>query len=333
MKYYIALLTLVIFSLSAFAQLNNNIDGKTTVDSIQIKLNAAPGKVLTSQDANGNATWATLPMGGGEWSYSSGSGLTGDLTRNGNVQLSGSKGFGAGNDLSGSPLYPIHVKTTDKPYGVGTFNTNSATSYGIYSSASSAGAWAYGVYGNATGASTVGKYGVYGTATTIGTAPIYGIFGTVIPGNASVWYAGYFSGDVYTTGMYLPSYSALKDEILPTKSALNKLLQIEIVDYKYKLDAYEHMNLPEGNQTGVIAEDFKTLYPELVKYTEQPIPEETQLELFENPPTEVVEFEAVNYTALIPHLVKAIQEQQETIEELKKDLIDQKKEIYLLKTK
>jgi len=77
------------------------------------------------------------------------------------------------------------------------------------------------------------------------------------------------------------------------------------------------MNLPSGRQTGIMAQEMKSLFPELVKYSIHPSPSQKSIDEGINQPHDPVDFDAVNYTGLIPHLVKAVQEQQEMIEELK----------------
>lgn len=117
-------------------------------------------------------------------------------------------------------------------------------------------------------------------------------------------YAAYFNGNVYTTGSYLPSHSSLKNNIRKVKASLSKLMKVEVVSYNYNKHAT--LSLPAGVQTGVIAEQLKELYPELVK-------EVIHSGLKEG--DETIEYEAVNYTGLIPHMINSIQEQQTLIEQ------------------
>jgi len=75
------------------------------------------------------------------------------------------------------------------------------------------------------------------------------------------------------------------------------------------------MNLPIGKQTGIIAPGMKTLFPELVKASTMPSPSKESVKAGINEYHDPVDFDAVNYVGLIPHLVKALQEQQELMNE------------------
>jgi len=144
----------------------------------------------------------------------------------------------------------------------------------------------------------------------------YGIYATV-GGSATNQYAGYFSGDVYSTGSYLPSDSDLKKDIEFNTRSLDKILNLPVATYTFRTNELKSMNLPSGRQTGIMSLDMKTLFPELVKAATHPSPTEESIEAGINEPHDPINFDAVNYTGLIPHLVKAIQEQQEMIHELK----------------
>jgi hypothetical protein len=171
-----------------------------------------------------------------------------------------------------------------------------------------------------TSSSNVLLIGVRGRATSqpsgtdyTGYAGVYGIYGST--GGAvsgTDYYAGYFAGDVYSTGAYLPSDEALKTNIQPAGSSLDKLAQLEVNTYNYNTDQYTGMNLPAGEQTGLIAGNVAEAFPALVKGATQP----AEVDEEGNVISEAVSFNAVNYAGLVPHLVKAIQEQQAQIEAL-----------------
>jgi hypothetical protein len=150
------------------------------------------------------------------------------------------------------------------------------------------------VIAQGTGAST---WALYAFATTLG-------------------YAGYFSGNIYCTGSYLPSDERLKENIEPLQNALDKVLQLDTKTYYFK-DEFPAMNLPTSMQYGFTAQNIESIFPELVKFN--PAKGEAQ-------PTE---FKAVNYIGLIPILTEAIQEQQslisakdERIDDLQKQYAD-----------
>ncbi len=148
-------------------------------------------------------------------------------------------------------------------------------------------------------------------------------------GNATTEYAGYFSGDVYTTGSYLPSDAILKTEVDVFEGGLEQLAQLETKVYEYKTNEYPHFNFPEGQQIGLMAENLKEVFPQLVKASHQPeviVPLEDAIDmgadytLLDDDDDMVkiadgLDFDVVNYTGLIPVLVNSIQEQQVQIEE------------------
>ena len=125
-------------------------------------------------------------------------------------------------------------------------------------------------------------------------------------------YAGYFDGDVFTTGSYLPSDETLKSNILPLESSLDKVLAIEVVTYEYNQDETGNMNLPNGQQIGYTAQNIGEFYPVLIKHATQP----SAVDEDGNVLAESFGFDAVNYTGMVPVLHKAIQEQQNLINSL-----------------
>ena len=257
---------------------------------------------------------------------------------------------GIGAFTSIAKLYVRSNTTDDNSYGILSLNYNdlNVSAYGISSTVETT--WAYnnstvGVYGGGrdrrTGTGTRSSYGVYGsgyTGSTVGTSRSYGIYGT-FSGNADLEYAGYFAGRVYSTVGFTTSDQNLKTNISPLTSSLDKLMLLPVKTYDFKTEEYAHMNLPEGNHTGIMAQDLQKTYPELVAEAAQPAMDSAQQAQYiedglvvPEKAKEEVTFMAVNYTGLVPHLVKATQEQQalivqqkQDIEALKKQVADQQK--------
>ena len=142
-------------------------------------------------------------------------------------------------------------------------------------------------------------------------------------------YAGYFSGNVYTTGSYLPSDAKLKSNVAEYTGALEQIEKLTPRTYEYNTEQYPHFSFPEGSQVGLMADDTKATFPQLVKASHQPeliVPMEDAIDM--GVPYEATEeedmvkiadgldFDVVNYTGLIPVLVKGMQEQQAIIEKL-----------------
>lgn len=139
----------------------------------------------------------------------------------------------------------------------------------------------------------------------------YGVYGQAY-GGAYNW-AGYFDGNVYTTGSYLPSDEKLKKNVRPEESILTKIKQLTPVSYNYKSEEISYMHLPKNLQHGFLAQDMQSVFPELVTQIEQPVFVKNRFDHAEK-------ILAVNYTLLIPTLTKAIQEQQAQIEALQERL-------------
>lgn len=193
-------------------------------------------------------------------------------------------------------------------YGVrGIVNTNSGN--GVYGTSHN------GVLGEGTGngqgvwgnASAANGWGVRGYS-----ALSFGVYGQT---GSSTSYAGYFSGNVYTTGTYSSSDRSLKKDIADVTSAMDIIGKLKPKSYTFRNDGdYKAMMLPTGKHYGLIAQEVEDVLPELVKQTEfdagKADPENKQ-----SITSKIVSFKALNYTELIPILVKGMQEQQKHIEE------------------
>jgi len=159
-----------------------------------------------------------------------------------------------------------------------------------------------GGYFQATGAPT--NYGVYASAF----------------GSGSTNYAGYFSGNGKFTGslwanaVYQTSDSVLKTNVVPMSSSLDKVLTLKPKNYDMLVDQFAGMNLPKGKQYGLLAQDVASVFPELVS-TFAISADEAKKD--KSPQTQ---FEGINYTGLIPILIKAIQEQQAQIATLQQQV-------------
>ncbi|MBC8753205.1 tail fiber domain-containing protein [Kordia sp. YSTF-M3] len=163
-----------------------------------------------------------------------------------------------------------------------------------------------GVNASVTGSSTGTTYGVAGfiygpsgtTPTGLGAA-VYGSSATT-----SNRYAGYFNGNVFTTGLYLSSDKKLKTDIEDEKNILNKLAQLDAVNYTYKVN--DQLNLPQGLQHGFIAQNIEEVFPELVTTIKKPIFDK------DNKEVDVYEYKAVNYIGMISILTSSLKELNET---------------------
>lgn len=241
----------------------------------------------------------------------------------------------SGSSSSTMPVYGI---------GMDIDNWGDGATYGINQEVVSSGTYHMPVYGiyvqgmdyqNGTNGDRY-SYGIWAkgvTYHTTGTSHTKGIYASY-SGSGETEYAGYFAGSVYTTGSYLPSDRMLKTNLTAHSSSLDKVLAIKVYEYSYDTLKYEHMNLPSGMQTGFIAQEFSTVFPELTTTAVQAPLTEEELKTYEEMGMEVpeggkaqVSFTAVNYAGMVPHLTCAIQEQQQTIATTQEQLATQQQMI------
>ncbi|MDC1222264.1 tail fiber domain-containing protein [Salibacteraceae bacterium] len=150
-------------------------------------------------------------------------------------------------------------------------------------------------------------------------------------------YASYNSGLTYSTGGFSSSDRKLKKNIRNYEGAINDIMQLQPRVYEFDLEKYPTMGLPEVEQLGLVAQELEEVFPNLIKETHNPKLQMTESNAIEQgfeyeiitpaeydeddkllheaqvEAGEAVDFKAVNYTALIPVLIKGIQEQQAII--------------------
>src|SRR5690349_7817009 len=93
---------------------------------------------------------------------------------------------------------------------------------------------------------------------------------------------------------------------------------------------YRQMNLPKGRRYGLIAEEVEEVLPELVKTSEfdPNIAQAKDSRVNQSgEAAQKITFKAVNYTELIPVLIKAVQEEQGENQALKTQLANQQQQI------
>lgn len=156
-----------------------------------------------------------------------------------------------------------------------------------------------------------------------GLVPITNNAGTL--GNGTYRWKEIWAGD----GVVNTSDGTLKEDIQPIHYGLKEVLQLKPVTFKWKQEKVNDFIVPDSKkktQLGFIAQDLQRVLPEIVE-THQ------WKESKENPEVLVkkeMERLGVSYSELIPVLIKAIQEQQQLIEQIKttntllKDKIEKK---------
>ncbi|HXL58654.1 MAG TPA: tail fiber domain-containing protein, partial [Chitinophagaceae bacterium] len=165
------------------------------------------------------------------------------------------------------------------------------------------------------------QYGIYVEAKNPAvTDHIYGVYSYVEGNNAAGNVIGVYSkpkgpggfvtsfygeGNVNITGSYYSSSDAkLKQNIKPMQSMLDKIMQLSPSTYEYRTEEYK-MNLPKGNQFGLIAQDVQKVFPELVANQVRPAEydQKTKEKL-----SDEVKYLGVNYTGLIPIIISGMQD-------------------------
>jgi len=227
-----------------------------------------------------------------------------------------------GNQYSSSFAYGIHAQA------IGNESGNTSIRYGVFAEASGPGTTqCYAVLGDAQGASatySIGvagvssngsneRNGVYGYSSPGGTS-YFGVYGEAAVSGASA--AVYADGDLQYTGSLIgpPSDERLKMDIQPYQGALASIQQIEPKTFKYKTDdpLYKDINMSPGVHYGLIAQELETVLPELVVERIHPKGPNSGVDH----PVPPLKVKGIKYLELIPVLVQAIKEQQETIEAL-----------------
>lgn len=131
----------------------------------------------------------------------------------------------------------------------------------------------------------------------------------------------------YTGNLTQTSDINLKENIKPISSGLDVVLELEPLSYNYKWSNNGvGMQLSKNQHYGLIAQDVEEILPALVqknihKYqVQENNPDAMTPDGSENMVTKEFEYKSLNYTELIPFLIKAIQEQQEMIDAQQKEL-------------
>ncbi len=151
-----------------------------------------------------------------------------------------------------------------------------------------------------------------------------GVYGTTSNNERS--YAGYFVGSVYSTINYQTSDGTLKQNIRDFSSAMTIINKLHPTQYEFRQDGnYGLMNLPAGSHYGLIAQDVEKVLPNLIKETQfDPAmgaprkPGEKSI-TSDSAKSDVINFKALNYTELIPIIIKGMQELSKQNDSLKNE--------------
>jgi hypothetical protein len=166
----------------------------------------------------------------------------GTLTVAGPVGIHGSSNSSYALNVDTNSLNGINVTDGGNAYA---FNaTKSGSLAGTYVEKTSASSFDACVWGKSTGSAT----GVQGNSNTG-----VGVYGVT---NNSANYAGYFAGNVYSSGSFIPSGLNLKHNVNKLDKAMDVIGRLDPKIYEYNSETnFKPMNLPEGQHYGLIAED------------------------------------------------------------------------------
>ena len=96
---------------------------------------------------------------------------------------------------------------------------------------------------------------------------------------------------------------------------LDKIMMLKPSSYQYRTEEYK-LNLPKGNQFGLIAQDVQKIFPELVAQQVKPAMFDSKTK---QQVSEEVKYLGVNYTGFIPIIISAMQELQKENASLKNE--------------
>ncbi|CAG0983592.1 MAG: hypothetical protein HND27_03405 [Bacteroidetes bacterium] len=192
--------------------------------------------------------------------------------------------------------------------------TSATNNYGIRGDGQG-GTNSYGVYGVAQNATTY-NYGVFGYGW--GGSNAIGLWGQA--GNGTNNYAVYSNGNQISTTS--ANWTVISDRKMKNHienlniNAIETIMKLKPKEYEYRYNEYSFMNLPTTKQWGFIAQEVEEVIPEMIREVGFPGNVDENGKVI----NEEVKMKGVNYDRLYPLLIKAIQEQQIQIEELKKQV-------------
>jgi hypothetical protein len=111
-------------------------------------------------------------------------------------------------------------------------------------------------------------------------------------------------GKIWVKNAIVPASDIrLKHNFEQINDALGIIKKLNPLKYDFRYDELKEMGLPKERQIGLIAQEVEKVLPELVSEISEA--------------KDKTKYKGLNYTGLIPILIKAMQEQQSEIEKLK----------------
>lgn len=254
---------------AAYAMFHTNFSGGLASDGLELSLGVANEAFLWNYE-NGYMQFATNNTG------------RMIILANGNVGI-GNAIIAPGELLEiGTADATMRIRNTNDAGGGFVGNTWSAVQLGMYNP--TAGAW--GVLAAGAKRSFFG-FDVNGTV-----GSLTNLYGSPVFRNKLDDGAGNMC---YATSIAACSDVRYKKDITPLPDALNNILQLQGVNYFWRIKEFPGLFSSDKNQIGFIAQEVEKIYPELVL-------------------TGTDGYKSVDYSRLTPILVEAIKEQQAMIE-------------------
>jgi len=210
------------------------------------------------------------------------------------------------------------VATTNFPWAINGYTNISSASGAIYGYANGTGTSAIScIVGEYNGDQSAGA-GVRGNTLFNEGRGVHGME------TSYLGWAGYFDGDVFTSGSYYPSDRKIKKNIKTIADPISKLMNIRGIEYDMRVDEFPDYSFDKRHKYGVVAQELEAVFPDMVAeksiFTTNCTKDNTK-------PVESMRIKTVNYSELIPVLIEAVKAQQGIIEELKKKNEDLEKRI------
>lgn len=120
------------------------------------------------------------------------------------------------------------------------------------------------------------------------------------------------------------SEALVQKQVGPIERPVQNLVQLEPGIFEYDQQQSKRWKLPQGKHYGFTVADIEAVFPELVKYT-------TRTYMFGKNTYRTATIKTVDMESLIPVLVASVKQQQQEIEQLKKELQELKKPVALTK--
>ncbi|RAJ16332.1 tail fiber domain-containing protein [Olleya aquimaris] len=170
-----------------------------------------------------------------------------------------------------------------------------------------------GLYGLAINTTLTSR--AYGTTGFSNSRDGVGVYGGRTGSTGTLGWGGLFINDLGYTGFFgAASDKNLKTNISSIKNSLSIVTQLNPVTYHFNLDKFPNMGLNTELEYGFIAQEVKTILPEIVRQKTLNLNAAEEHKPHSANKSNFQDFLVMDYTRLIPILTKAIQEQQALIE-------------------